>query len=141
MIALQTVYSSDAELAASAQMPGADQLSTLHNSAGISAVINFWGGLYDIDWLKNTKVPVFSAYGTEDKVVPIDRKDTSLYGSISIHKKATELHIPNGIKAFEGYSHELQKHFNPIFDPGSATKQRWREAGQAAADFLYKELF
>jgi hypothetical protein len=80
-------------------------------------------------------------YGTEDKIVPVHSKDTSLYGSIAIHERADKLHIPNAIKVYEGYSHELQKHFNPLFAPSAATKQRWLEAGQLAADFMYGQLF
>lgn len=141
MVALHAAYASQAQLAASAQLPGASSLSTKINSQNIAAVVNFWGGLYELEWLSNARVPIFSAYGTGDKVVPIDHKDTSLYGSIAIHKRATELHIPNAIKSYEGYSHELQKHFNPLFAPGAATKQRWRDAGQLAADFLFAQLF
>jgi len=136
MIALQAVYSSHAELAASAQMGGAGLLSNKHNPAGIAAVINFWGGLFNIEWLQNARVPIFSAYGTNDKVVLPGNKDTSLYGTASIHAKATQLHIPNAVKVYEGYTHELRKHFNPLLAPGGATKRRWLDAGQAAADFL-----
>ncbi len=140
MIALQVVYSSHAELAQLAQLPD-DSLSKNHNTAGVAAVINFWGGLFKIDWLQNARVPVFNVCGDRDRAVPPDHKDTSLYGSIAIHNKATALHIPNGIKIFEGYSHELEKHFNPLIAPGSATKQRWLEAGQSAADFLFEQLY
>jgi hypothetical protein len=31
----------------------------------------------------------------------------------------------------------LQRHFNPIFPAGKATQERWLEAGQFTADFLY----
>ncbi len=140
MIALQAAYSSHAELAASAQITGVGLLSNKHNPAGIAAVINFWGGLFNIDWLQNARVPIFSAYGTNDKVVTPGNKDTSLYGSAAIHTKATQLYIPNAVKVYEGYSHELQKHFNPILAPSAATKRRWLNAGQAAADFLLTQL-
>lgn len=139
MIALQAVYSSRAELAHLAQLPG-DDFSADHNPARIAAVINFWGGLFKIDWLQNSRVPVFNVSGDKDRIVPPDHKDTSLYGSIAIHNKATTLHIPSGIKIFDGYSHELQKNFNPLFAAGAATKQRWLEAGQLAADFLFEQL-
>ena len=141
MIALQSVYSSQAELAALAQLPSSDQLPKIHNPSGIAAVINFWGGLFKIEWLQNARVPVFSAYGNNDKIVPPAYKDTSLYGSIPIHENADRLHIPNAIKEYKGYSHELQKHFNPVFAPSHKTKERWMDAGQAAANFLYTNLF
>jgi acetyl esterase/lipase len=140
MIALQAVYSNRAELAELARLPDADKLPVKHNPQRVAAVINFWGGLYEISWLQNARVPIFSAYGTNDKVVPGDQKD-SLYGSIAIHRKADQLKIPNAIKVYEGYSHELQKRFNPIFAPDNATRQRWLDAGQAAAEFLFIQLF
>ncbi|GAC1537207.1 MAG: hypothetical protein NVS3B15_17460 [Sediminibacterium sp.] len=140
MIALQSVYSSNAELAKLAQLPDANLASANHNPAQIAAVINFWGALFNINWLKNARIPIFSAHGSNDRTVPFDHRDTSLYGSNAIHNKATALNIPNGLKVYEGYSHELQKHFNPLF-VSAATKQRWLEAGQFAADFLYEQLF
>ncbi len=141
MIALQAVYSSQAELAADARIPGAELLPVTPNPAGVAAVINLWGGLFDISWLKNAHVPIFNVYGDQDKIVPFDHKDTSLYGGYAIHQRARSLGIPSGLKVYEGYSHELQKHFNPIFTPGAATQQRWLEAGQLAADFLSEHLF
>ena len=141
MIALQSVYSSQSELAALAQLPGSAILPVTHNPEHIAAVINFWGGLFKLEWLQNARVPIFSAYGNKDRIVPPGYKDTSLYGSFAIHEKATTLHIPNAVKIYDGYSHELQKHFNPLFAPGAATKKRWQDAGQAAADFLYAQLF
>jgi acetyl esterase/lipase len=136
MIALQAVYSSHKELAHIAQLPE-EGLSSIHNPAHIAAVINLWGALFKIDWLQHAKVPIFSACGDKDGIVPPNHKDSSLYGSIAIHEKANALHIPNELKIFPGYSHELQKHFNPLFAPGAATKKRWLEAGQSAADFLF----
>ncbi len=63
-----------------------------------------------------------------------------MYGSFAIHHVADSLLIPNQLKTYDDYSHELQKHFNPFFVSG-ATKKRWLEAGQFAANFLYRELF
>jgi hypothetical protein len=34
----------------------------------------------------------------------------------------------------------LQKHFNPFFQGGKETQERWMEAGQFAADFLYNSV-
>jgi hypothetical protein len=48
--------------------------------------------------------------------------------------------MPNNLKVYQGYGHELQKHFIP-FLAGRATKRRWREAGDFAAAFLYDVLF
>jgi hypothetical protein len=53
---------------------------------------------------------------------------------------ADALRIPNKLKVFEGYGHELQKHFNPVF-AGAKAKKRWLMAGDFIADFLYEQLF
>jgi predicted esterase len=120
MIALQTAYGIE---------PG-----------GVAAVINFWGGIFDRGWLQRARVPIVSVHGRNDNIVPYDHKGYPLYGSGAIHPIADSLHIPNRLKTYEGYSHELQKHFNPLI-VSRLTKKRWLEAGQFAADFLYDELF
>ncbi|MES2371190.1 MAG: alpha/beta hydrolase [Bacteroidota bacterium] len=142
IIALQAAYTSPSQLAEYAALP-ADLLSSKANPTGIAAVVNFWGGLFDLDWLQNAKVPIFSVYGSKDKVVTPDHKagDTAMFGSAAIHQKAVMYKIPNQVKMYEGYAHELQEHFNPIFPVGKGTKERWLDAGQVAADFLYTQLF
>jgi predicted esterase len=120
MIALQTAYGVE---------PG-----------GAAAVINFWGGIFDTRWLQRARVPIVSVHGRNDNIVPYDHKGYPLYGSGAIHPIADSLHIPNRLKTYEGYSHELQKHFNPLI-VSRLTKRRWLEAAQFAADFLYEELF
>jgi len=135
MIALQAVYSSPAEMAALIHS-GAG----VHNPQHIAAIINYWGALFDINWLKNSHTPIVSVHGNKDRVVPYDDKKPPIYGSLAIHRMADSLQIPNRLKIYEGYSHELQKHFNPFF-AGRRTKKRWLEAGLFAADFLYEQLF
>ncbi|MES1226664.1 MAG: hypothetical protein ABUT20_64920, partial [Bacteroidota bacterium] len=113
--------------------------SHIHNPHHIIAVINYWGALFDLNWLKNTNVPIVSVHGKKDRVVPYDQK-AGMYGSLAVHRAADSLQIPNNLKIYDNYSHELQKHFNPLF-AGSSAKKRWLEAGQFAADFLYQQLF
>jgi predicted esterase len=120
MIALQTAYGIE---------PG-----------GAAAVINFWGGIFDLGWLQRARVPIVSVHGRNDNIVPYDHKGYPLYGSGAIHPVADSLHIPNRLKTYDGYSHELQKRFNPLI-VSRLTKKRWLEAAQFAADFLYDELF
>ena len=141
MIALQAVYSSKKELAVSAHLPDSKHYPVTINQGNIAAVINFWGGLFKIDWLRNANIPILSVHGSDDKIVVFDHKNTSFFGSLAIHKTADSLHIPNSIKIYQGYSHELQKHFNPFFKADKATQKRWLEAGVFAADFLYAQLF
>jgi poly(3-hydroxybutyrate) depolymerase len=131
MMALQAAYSSNRELA---KQTGLDNDSIAVNKPGhrakVAAIINLWGGIYNLNWLKNARVPIISVLGSEDPIMPPTHKTAPLYGGEDIHQKADELAIPN--------SHELQKHFNPFFEGGKGTRERWLEAGQFAADFLYK---
>jgi len=139
MIALQSVYSSRADMAKLIHRGDTGQPSA-YNPHHIAAVINFWGALFKADWLTNASVPIVSAHGSGDRVVPCGDKKPPLIGSCAIQLLADSLHIPNNLKIFEGYGHELQKHFNPLF-AGHAAKKRWLTAGQFAADFLYTRLF
>lgn len=141
MIALQAVYSSPREM--SRLVHGGDSILPphyRHNPQQIAAVVNCWGALFDIRWLQNNSTPIASIHGQKDRVVPYDHQNPLLYGSLAIHRMADSLLIPNKIKIFEGYGHELQKHFNPLFAGGKA-KKRWLQAGDFIADFLYKQLF
>jgi len=140
MIALQAAYSRPADLARLAGDTVAGGSTPISGySDGVAAVINFWGAIFDANWLNNARVPIVSVHGGNDHIVSAGRKGEHFFGSLSIHEKADSLSIPNRVKIYNGYSHELQKHFNPFFT-GRAPKRRWQEAGQFAADFLYKEV-
>ena len=103
----------------------------------VAAVINFWGALFDTRWLANARVPIVGVHGSKDKIVIPGRRNL-FAGSQAIHESADSLAIPNRVRIFEGYSHELQRPFNPFWSGGGAHR-RWREAGQFAADFLADE--
>lgn len=139
MLALQTAYASDAKMLELLGDANSTQASHSIEPGDVAAVINFWGGIFDIDWLGNARVPIVSVHGRRDKVVPYDYRGFPLYGSSAIHRTADTLGIPNRLLTYDNYSHELQRGFNPLFT-GSATKKRWKEAAQFAADFLYEEL-
>jgi acetyl esterase/lipase len=142
MMALQAAYSTNEELADMAKLPA--EASLAYNppqQLKVAAVINFWGAIFNLNWLKNGNVPIVSVLGSRDNIVPPTHKTAPLFGGIDIHEKATALGIPNKLKIYNGYSHELQKHFDPIFPTGKATRKRWLGAGQFAADFLYKTIF
>ncbi|ASU35254.1 alpha/beta hydrolase [Mucilaginibacter xinganensis] len=139
MMALNAAYSTNAELAKFAGVTG--NTATNKEPLKVAGVINLWGGIFNLDWLKNVRVPIVNIYGSNDGTVSPTHKDAPLYGGADVHDKAVALGIPNDRKIFEGYSHELQKHFNPVFSGGKETQQRWLEAGQFAADFMYKTLF
>ncbi|HEY4197058.1 MAG TPA: alpha/beta hydrolase [Mucilaginibacter sp.] len=141
IVALQAAYSSNADLARFTKLPDTVEGAKTREIFKIAGVINFWGAIFDLDWLKNAHVPIVNVLGSKDSVVPPTHKSAPLYGGVDIHAKADALRIPNQLKIFDGYSHELQKHFNPIFPVSNVTHQRWLEAGQYAADFLYDHLF
>ncbi|WDF55482.1 alpha/beta hydrolase [Mucilaginibacter sp. KACC 22063] len=138
IIALQAAYSNNAELAKEVALDESHAATQSTDRLKVTAVINYWGGIFDLTWLKNAKVPIVNVYGSNDGIVKPDDKDGGLYGPAAIQRQADALKIPNATKVFEGYSHELQKHFNPFFQGGKDTENRWLQAGQFTADFLYK---
>jgi predicted esterase len=142
IIALQAAYGSNAEMAQIAGIP-TDSIAVHkpNDRVKVAAVINFWGAIYNLNWLKNAKVPIVSVLGSEDGLVSPTHKSAPLYGGIDVHNEANKLGIKNDLKIFYGYSHELQKHFNPLFQSGKGTQQRWLEASQFTAGFLYNSLF
>lgn len=135
IIALQAVYSNRADLQNVIDSNKTIANAGNYNPLKIAAVINFWGALFDKEWLRRVSVPIVSVCGSKDKLVPPDTKRAAFFGSVAIHKKADALYIPNRIKIYEGYGHELQKQFNPFFRSG-ATKKRWKEATDFAEQFL-----
>ena len=140
MVALQAVYSSPYDLAKLAGLSDTTQAYQGYNAADIKAVVNCWGAIFDTTWLQNAKVPIVSIHGVRDRIVPFDQKAYPLYGSLAVHREADRLEIPNALKAYDGFGHELHKHFNPLW-AGHGTKKRWRESGKFIAQFLYTQLF
>lgn len=140
MIALQAAYSNNNQLAKLAGLSAATSGAETTTIPKVTAVINYWGGIFDLNWLKNGHVPIVSVHGSKDGLVPLTHKDAPLYGSLAIHEKADELKIRNDLKIFEGYAHELHKHFNPILPESNKIKERWLQAGQYTADFLYTNV-
>lgn len=140
MMALQTAYASDAEMERLIGNPDSARASHAIEPGDVAAVVNFWGGIFDTGWLRNARVPIVSVHGRLDNIVPYDYRGFPLYGSGAIHRVADSLHIPNRLKTYDEYSHELQLRFNPVIS-GKLTRRRWLEAAQFAADFLYEELF
>ncbi|SFQ52510.1 alpha/beta hydrolase [Parafilimonas terrae] len=137
VIALQTVYSNSADIKYILDSnKTVANTNNNYNTQKVAAIINFWGALFNKDWLLRAKVPIVSVHGSKDRIVPVNNKGVVFFGSQSIHEKADSLHIPNSIKVYEGYAHELHKHFNPLVYPRKV-KQRHKEAAQFACDFLY----
>lgn len=140
MIALQYAFSNAEEWRKLIDPEDLNSGSFTNPSTEVTAVINFWGALFNDEWLHNARTPIVSVHGRKDRLVPFTDKKRSMYGSYAIHKRADYLRIPNKLKVYEDHAHELHKRFLPI-GASKATKRRWLEAGQFAADFLYDQLF
>jgi len=139
IIALHSAYSSNAELNKLIGNPDSNVYSHNNNPQKIAGVINFWGAMFNLSYLNNAKIPIVSVHGKKDRIISYSQKETPLYGSFLIHQKADSLNISNRLKTYDGYGHELQKHFIPILRSG-ATKRRWLAAGQFAAEYLSEEV-
>lgn len=138
-ISLQSVYSNRADLVNVLDSNKAIANTGNYNPDGIAGIINFWGALFNGEWLQRASVPIVSVCGARDKIVPPGAGKYGFFGCIAIHGKADSLHITNDIKVYDGYGHELQRHFNPFFR-SNATKKRWKDAAGFSAAFLYKNL-
>ncbi|HEY2726741.1 MAG TPA: dienelactone hydrolase family protein, partial [Parafilimonas sp.] len=139
IIALQAAYSNSADIKNVIDSNKLNANTGNYNNDNVAAVINFWGALFNDEWLRRANVPIVSVHGRNDKTVPVDHRGVAFFGSLAIHKKADALHIPNAIKIYDGYAHELQKHFNPFLRSRN-TKQRWKEAADFSSGFLYYTL-
>lgn len=140
IIALQTVYSNAADIKNILDSNKTIANTNNYNRDHIATIINFWGAIFNEEWLARANVPILSVHGAKDKTVPINNKGVVFFGSLAIHKKADSLHIPNEIKIYKDYAHELHKHFNPLIY-SKKIKERHKEAAHFAANFLYNILF
>ena len=138
IIALQAAFGTNRELADSLRIPNPEAFGGIDDGpTRVAAVINFWGGIFNLNWLKSDPAAVISVYGSKDKIVhPGFYKGN--YGSRSIAKRMAAMHHAGVVKVFEGYGHELYKHFNPLpITFGKAgIRKRWLQAGQFAANYL-----
>lgn len=139
MTALQAVFSNPAALANLFGNHQADSLSNKPFVGNIKAVVNCWGAIYDSAWLRNARVPVVCIHGEKDRVVPLNFKDSTVFGSAVIHRQLNLLGIPNEIKVYEGSGHELARHFNPLWT-GSKAKKRCRDAAAFICSFLAEQI-
>ena len=138
IIAIQAAYSSKAQLSALTNSIDSNVVSP-GEPANAVAIINFWGAILDTTWLQQANVPIVSVHGRKDRIVPYKQNGNSLFGSYIIHQKADSLGIPNRLKTYDRFGHELQKHFIPLLR-SRATKRRWMQAADFSADFLYHEV-
>lgn len=138
MAALHAVFANEYDLKQMIEPGNTPPALQQYNTQHIKAVVNFWGGIYNPQWLSHARAAIVSVHGINDKIVPYNTDKAPIYGSYAIHLKADSLGIPNALKTYP-LSHELQKKFNPFW-AGSKTKKRLREAGNFAALFLYEQV-
>lgn len=98
VIALQSVYSNAADIQNVVDSNKAIANTGSYNAEHFAAVINFWGAMFNVDWLSRANVAIISVHGAKDRIVPIDDRGVAFFGSLAIHNKADALHIPNDIK-------------------------------------------
>jgi len=139
MISLHAAYTNNQDFGRMAHLSDPEITELGIPKQPIYAVINYWGAIFNLDWLSNSKTPIISVHGSRDGLVPITHKDAPLHGSLDIYNRAQQLHIPNTLNIYEDYSHELQRHFNPLFE-GPYAKENWLEAAQFTADYLYRMM-
>lgn len=139
IIALQAAYANLHSIASIAGRADSATVSKEYNPQKIAGVINMWGAIFNPAWMQHASVPVVSVHGSKDRVVAFKTSNQLLFGSYFIHQQADSLGIPNKLKVYEGFGHELQKHFIPFY-AGCTVKKKWKEAGEFAAEFLYYEV-
>lgn len=79
-------------------------------SSKVSGVINCWGAMIAINWIKAGDVPVFGICGNADLTVSYDGTFSYhgfKYGSKNIYDYAFSLGIPAKLKIFDGAGHNI----------------------------------
>jgi len=79
-------------------------------SSRVQGVINCWGAIGNLNWIKPGGVPIYNVHGTEDKSVPYDSSFSRhglQYGSYCIYERARQVGIPTGWRPFYGAGHTL----------------------------------
>jgi acetyl esterase/lipase len=140
MMALQEVCTSEAEFAAYLKRPDSILQDTSHNPNKLLAAINMWGSIYDSSWISNSRVPIISIHGSNDRVVPSNNSAGPFYGTGIIVRQARRSNIPHFAHIYDGSGHELHKHFNPLFGGGFGARKRWRDMTQRISNYLYTQL-
>lgn len=121
--------------------------NAIRNEFKIRAVANMWGGVYDLDILRNANIPIISFHGDEDVILPYGRGYPfkaigefqkvffdEMYGSSVIHQKANELGIRSKLHTFHGQGHTLH------LDENRKLNENFYTIQNEIVDFFYDEL-
>ncbi len=107
--------------------------------AGIKAVVNCWGALFDSTWIGHAVVPVVSITGGSDRVVSPRKGGGPACASECIDAGAGKAGIVHAMKLYPHIGHELHKNFNPLF-AGFGARKRWKDAAVFILSFLDERL-
>lgn len=138
IIALQAAFGSNREIADSLHIANPAAFGGYNDGpTRVAGVINFWGGIFNLSWLKSSPAVVVNVYGSKDKIVhPGYYKGN--FGGQAIARHLTATKHAGCARVFEGYGHELYKHFNPlpIHFGKAGIRKRWLQSGQFAANCI-----
>lgn len=79
-------------------------------SSKVQGVINCWGAMVDLNWIKKGDVPLYNIHGTADTTVSYDGSFSYhgfKYGSKNIYEHAKAQGIPTELKLFENAGHNI----------------------------------
>jgi len=127
--ALNMAYMTDQDAAKMLGMSSYRQLGGLHDSSNdiradytIKSVASMWGALPDLNMLRNAHTDITLFHGTNDEVIPYaegrlfigypriyEYLTDYVYGSLSIHRKASDYAVKTDMYAFEGEGHFLNE--------------------------------
>jgi len=101
-------------------------------SSKVHGVINNWGALINLNWIKQGDVPLFNVAGTEDKTVAYDSSFAYhgfKYGPYTLFQHCLQVGISTGWRPFYGTGHTLDN-----------KKNKQDSAIKSIADWLYTQL-
>ena len=79
-------------------------------SSKVHGVINCWGAIGDLKWIKKGCPPILNIHGTDDKSVPYNYSETHKplpYGSLSIYNRANQVGVKTAMRTFYNTGHTL----------------------------------
>lgn len=85
--------------------------------ASIAGVINLWGAIPDLSWIKKGDIPLLNIGGTADKTVPFDSAFAYhgfKYGPAALDNYCNKIGVSTDLLAFEGAGHTLDKNWQKL---------------------------
>jgi lysophospholipase L1-like esterase/dienelactone hydrolase len=101
-------------------------------SSHVQGVINCWGSMPDLNWIKRGDAPLFNTAGTADKTVPFDSSFSYhgfKHGPYTLYERCLTTGVPTAWRPFYGAGHTLDNN-----------KQKWDSCRQSMTEWLYTQL-